>query len=153
MTHPLTVPLHVFHEDLFRDLPASTATDFAAIESRVFYAGHTPLFDGDQTAAALFVIHNGSVVLSHSGLGAGPAGSTTSFAGEILGLSATVAGEPYQASAWTLELSEIGLISRDDLLDFLNAHGDFAFGLVRILSDGLANALDHLRALPPAAEA
>jgi len=143
------VPAHIFREDLFSGLPASAAQDFRAIESRVFYQGGSTLFQRDQNASTLFVIHRGSVAVSISDGEDGLAGSTAYSAGEILGLSAVVAGEPYQASARTRELSEIGLVSRGDFLDFLSAHSDFVFRLVGFLSDDLTDALDHLRALPP----
>jgi CRP/FNR family transcriptional regulator, cyclic AMP receptor protein len=143
------VPAHIFQEDLFSGLPGSAAEHFRAIESRVFYEGGTTLFRRDQNASTLFVIHRGSVAVSISGWEDGLAGSPTYTAGEILGLSAVVAGEPYQASARTLELAEIGLVSRGDFLEFLSTHSDFAFRLVGFLSEDLSDALDHLRALPP----
>lgn len=153
MLHAPAVPAHVFQQALFSGLPASTAQDFRAVESRVFYPGGTPLFQRGQIASTLFVIHGGSVAVSTSDEEDGLAGLATSSAGEILGLSAVVSGEPYQASARTMELSEIGLISRGDFLEFLSAHSDFAFRLVGFLSDDLRDALDHLRALPPLIQA
>lgn len=149
MSAPISAPVHVSREDLFKGLPASAARDFADIEKRLFHAGGTPLFKRGEPAFALFVIHRGSVALSSSDWEEGLEGCTTSVAGEILGLSAIVAGESYPASARTLELSEIGVVSRGDFLDFLVAHSDFAFRVVGLLSDGLNSALDSLRELPP----
>ena len=140
------VPAHISQEDLFSGLPASAAQDFRTIESRVFYEGGTTLFRRDQNASTLFVIHRGRVAVSDGEDVLG--GSTPHSAGEILGLSAVVAGELYQATARTLELAEIGLVSRGDFLEFLSAHSDFAFRLVGFLSEDLSDALDHLRALP-----
>jgi len=142
------VPAHVFQEDLFRGLPVSAAQDFRAIENRVFYGGGTTLFQRDQTASTVFVIHRGSVAVSTSGWKDGLAGLATYTAGEILGLSAVVAGEPYEASARTLELTEVGMVGRAAFLEFLGTHSDFAFRLVGFLSADLSDALDHLRALP-----
>jgi CRP/FNR family transcriptional regulator, cyclic AMP receptor protein len=153
MSEAISTPVHVSREDLFRGLPVSAAQDFAEIEKRTFYACDTALFKRDEPAFALFVIHKGSVALSSSDWQEGLEGCTTSVAGEILGLCAIVAGEPYPASARTLELSEIGVVSRRDFLDFLTTHSDFAYRLVGLLSDGLSNALDHLRDLPRGVEA
>ena len=141
------VPAHLFQEDLFNDLPMSAAQDFRAIESRGFYRGGITLFQEDQNASTLFVIHRGSVSVSTSENGL--VGSIMYAAGEILGLSAVMAGEPYQANARTLEPAEIGLVRRDDFLEFLGTHSDFAFRLLGFLSEDLSDALDHLRALPP----
>jgi len=143
------VPAHVFEDDLFNGLPMSAAQDFRAIESRVFYRGGITLFQQDQNASTLFVIHRGSVTVSIADGEDGFAAPTTYSAGEILGLSAVVAGEPYQASARTLESAEIGLVSRGDFLEFLGRHSDFVFRLLGFLSEDLSDALDHLRALPP----
>jgi CRP-like cAMP-binding protein len=145
--------MRVLHSDLFEGLSESNARDFAAIETRVFYPPDSGLFRADQDAFAVFVIHGGSVAVSPAIAEDRPADFTAAVAGEILGLSATMAGEPYQVSACALEFSDIGLVSRDDLLKFLATHSDFAFALVRLLSDSLCNALDHLRALPPAIQA
>lgn len=146
-------PVHFSSEDLFRGLPAAAADDFADMEKRVLYASDTVLFKRDDPAFALFVIHRGSVALSSSNWEEDLAECTTSVAGEILGLSAIIGGEPYQAGARTLEFSELGVISRGDFLDFMASHSDFTFRLVGLLSDGLNSALDHLRDLPPIIQA
>jgi len=146
-------PVHVSSADLFRGLPASAAEDFAEIEKRLLCGSETVLFKRDEPAFALFVIHRGSVVLSNSNWEEDLEGCTTSVAGEILGLSAIVAGEPYQVSARTLEFSEVGVISRVDFLDFMVSHSDFTFHLVGLLSEGLNSALDRLRDLPPTIQA
>ncbi len=151
--NPLGVPVHMLHEDLFKGLPESTIQDFAAIESRLFYPSGTALFTADETASAFFIIHRGSVGVSGLDWQEGLAGSATSPAGEVLGLSAALAGDSYRASARTLESSEIGLVDRSEFLEFLNTHSEFALRLVALLSEGLTSALDHLRALPPAVEA
>ncbi len=151
--HPQSVPVHVFHEDLFRGLKGSAGEDFAAIETRAFYTAGVSLFEADEPAFGLFVVHRGSVAVSNSNWEEGLAGCSTFLAGEVLGLSAAVSGEAYQASARTLELSEIGMVSRADFLEFLATHGEFAFRVVGLLSDSLNSACDHLRALPPAIQA
>ncbi|HEV2424938.1 MAG TPA: cyclic nucleotide-binding domain-containing protein [Terriglobia bacterium] len=153
MSATMSEPVHVSREDLFRGLPASAAGDFADIEKRLFYASDTVLFKRDEPAFALFVIHRGSVALSNSNWEEGLEACATSVAGEILGLSAIIAGEPYQASARTLELSDLGVISRGDFLDFMATHSDFTFRLVGLLSEGLNTALNHLRDLPPIIQA
>ena len=153
MSATMGEPVHVSREDLFRGLPASAAEDFADIEKRLFYASETVLFKRDEPAFALFVIHRGSVALSNLNWEEGLEECTTSVAGEILGLSAIVAGDPYQVSARTLEFSEVGAISRGDFLDFMVSHSDFTFRLVGLLSEGLNSALDHLRDLPPTIQA
>jgi CRP-like cAMP-binding protein len=151
MVHPLSVRSHIFQKDLFGELPPSTARDFAALESRVFCAGDTELFRCDEPALVVFVVHSGSVALSRAN-GTSTEG-TTAIADEVLGLTPAVAGEVYQFTARTLEFSEIGFISRTDLVDFLATHSEFAFRVVRLLSENLSSALDHLRALPAAVQA
>jgi CRP-like cAMP-binding protein len=153
MARLLSVPSRVFQTDLFRELPAAIARDFAAAQNRLFYTADTELFSADQQAFAIFVVHSGSVSILPSGGEGTMATPTTAFADEVLGLSATMSGEPYQFTARTAEFSEIGMVSRADLLEFLATHSEFAFAVVRSLSDHLTDALDHLRALPPVVQA
>lgn len=155
MLHSSTTlaPVPAPQQDLFLGLAPSVSDDFAAIESRSFYAGDSRLFAEDQIASGIFVIHAGRVMLSADGLEGKPAASRTAFPGEILGLPAAVSGELHTATARTLEPSQIGFVSRADLLRFFGAHRDIAFRVVRLLSERLDVALDHLAASPRATEA
>lgn len=153
MLHPSDTPLHPLRQDLFLGLPPSINDDFTAIESRSFYAGNSKLFAEDQIASGIFVIHAGRVMLSTGSLEGKLAASRTAFPGEILGLAAAVSGELHMATARTLEPSQIGFVSRADLLRFFGAHRDIAFRVVRLLSERLDVALDHLAASPRATEA
>jgi len=68
-------------------------------------------------------------------------------AGEVLGLSASLAGGCYQVTAETLDTVRLAAIRRKDLLSFLRQHGDACYRIVNLLSDDLQIAYDRVRAV------
>lgn len=146
MPQQLVTPMRILCRDLFDGLPDACTSAFAAIESRVSYGVGAALFTEGQRVEALFVIHSGVVVVAHNG-NDGPRNSLTATPGEVLGLSEAMTGKAYEATARALELSEVGVIARSDLLAFLTTHGEFAMRLVRVLSANLNTALTCLHDL------
>lgn len=68
-------------------------------------------------------------------------------AGEVLGVSATMLGKPYEISAETLEPCQIDFIRREDFLRYVKTHSDAAIRLARQLSDNCQSAHQQIRAL------
>ncbi len=55
--------------------------------------------------------------------------------GEVLGISSSVSGEPYQLTAETLDPCQISFVKRDDFMQFVNEHGDACFQIAEQLSN------------------
>jgi CRP/FNR family transcriptional regulator len=67
--------------------------------------------------------------------------------GEILGLSAALAGGHHEITAELLENSQVAMIKRKDLLQFLHEHGEACLQVVNLLSQDLHVAYDRVRSL------
>lgn len=67
--------------------------------------------------------------------------------GEILGVSATILGRPYEVSAETLEASQVSFIRRDDFLRFLNAYSEACMHTAQQLSEKYEAAQREIRSL------
>jgi CRP/FNR family transcriptional regulator len=67
--------------------------------------------------------------------------------GEVLGLSATVSGRPYMATAETLVPCEVNFIRGEDFLKFLKQHGDACLRVAEHLSNNYHDAFDQVRSL------
>ncbi|MEO8379483.1 MAG: Crp/Fnr family transcriptional regulator [Acidobacteriota bacterium] len=67
--------------------------------------------------------------------------------GEILGVSATILGKPYEVSAETLEASQVSFIRRDDFLRFLNAYSEACMHTAQQLSEKYEAAQRDIRTL------
>lgn len=93
----------------------------------------------------VFVLLEGSVKLSiSSGIG-----STVILAiaqpGEVLGLSAAIAGAPSEVTAETIVPCQLCFIHRDDFLRTLNFNGESCLQVVELLSQQLREAFELIR--------
>ena len=59
--------------------------------------------------------------------------------GEVMGLSATVSGNPYELSAETMDVCQVNFVKRDDLLRFLKVHVEGCFKVAEELSTRVRN--------------
>ncbi|MGA2459754.1 MAG: cyclic nucleotide-binding domain-containing protein, partial [Terriglobales bacterium] len=77
------------------------------------------LFVEGQLPRGVFVLCKGSVKLAISS----PSGRTVMVKlaepGEVLGLSATLSGKPYEVTAETIDPCQVNFVKRDDFLRFL----------------------------------
>ncbi len=67
--------------------------------------------------------------------------------GEVLGLSATVSGKPYEVTAELMEPSQANFIARQDFLNFLRDHGDASLRVAEQLSQNYHSAYEEIRSL------
>jgi CRP/FNR family transcriptional regulator len=67
--------------------------------------------------------------------------------GEILGLHAAVTGRPHEVTVETLQPSQLSFIRRDDLLRFLNEHGDACLQAAEHLARDCQSAYDVIRSI------
>ena len=65
--------------------------------------------------------------------------------GEVLGLSATMSGKPYELTAEAMDNARIVFIKRKDLLKFLRDHREACLQVVHLLSQDLHTAFDRVR--------
>jgi len=132
-------------KDLFAGLPTGTADTFNSLQVRTAYPRGATLFDEDQSARGIFVVHTGSVKLADSLTDGESLGSRIARPGEILGLPAALIACPYRAAAQLLEPSEIGYVDREQFSAFLCEHGAVGLRLVRLLSRALTSAMHQVR--------
>lgn len=145
--HSEGLPRSVRYEDLFRDLPAATRQAFERLEERSSYPQGATLFVEDQLGSGVFILREGSVRLAHSFAPGAAVSAVIALPGEILGVAATVSGEPYESAAQTIEPSQVGFVSRRSLMEFLREQNAVAFRLVQLLSDAMNSTLDRSRLL------
>jgi CRP/FNR family transcriptional regulator len=73
--------------------------------------------------------------------------------GEVLGLAAIIQGEPHDATAQILLPSQLNIIFREDLMRFLQQHGEVALRIAEQLSRNCRAAGDQLRSITLASSA
>jgi CRP/FNR family transcriptional regulator len=132
---------------VFCDLEVDALKAFDGIKSTQTCPKGTVLFREGQAARGVFLLCKGRVrlsVCSESGRRMSLRIATT---GEVLGLSAAVAGGKYEVTAETLEEVQLGVVRRKDLLEFLHAHPGVCMQVVNLLSEDLHEAYDRVRAV------
>jgi CRP/FNR family transcriptional regulator, cyclic AMP receptor protein len=67
--------------------------------------------------------------------------------GEVLGLSATISGKPYEVTAETLDPCQVNFVKRDDFLRFLKEDVQACFKMAEQLSEKYHDACNEVRSL------
>jgi CRP/FNR family transcriptional regulator len=137
-----------YREDrLFCNLPPPALKHLESITAAATYPKGATLFVEGQKPRGVFILCNGRVKLSTSSADGKTLILRVPEKGEILGLAATVSGQPYQASAEVLEPAQANFIARNDFLDFLKTHGEAALRVAQQLSENYHLAIGEMRTI------
>jgi CRP/FNR family cyclic AMP-dependent transcriptional regulator len=132
---------------IFCDLPATALHAFESIKYATAYPQGAVLFVEGQMPRGIFVLCKGSVKLSINS----PNGRTMivklAEPGEVLGLSATISGKPYEVTAETIDPCQVNFVKRDDFLRFLKDDVEACFKVAEQLSDKYHTACQEVRSL------
>ena len=132
---------------IFGDLAPDALAEFEDIKSLQTFPRGTALFREGHSAHSVYLLTEGRVrvtVCSESGR---RLTLRTVGPGEILGLSAALAGGLYEITAEAVENVEATEIRRKDLLHFLHEHCDICMQIVNLLSENLHEAYERVRAV------
>jgi CRP/FNR family transcriptional regulator len=124
----------------FCDLPPTALQTFENIKCATAYPQKAILFVEGQLPRGIFVLCKGRVKLSINS----PSGRTVIVKlvepGEVLGMSATISGKPYQVTAETIDPCQVNFVKRDDFLRFLKDDVEACFKVAEQLSEKYHNA-------------
>lgn len=145
----------ILSEDrLFQGLAPEVANAFGALKQMGSYPAGSIIFTEGGPPVGAYVLGQGRVKLTVISVKRRSRTVGSAEAGEILGLSATIAGEPYEVTAETLTICEAAFIDRRQFLAFLNHQPEFCFRVVRLLGQHFKDLVERFRRLernPPAA--
>jgi CRP/FNR family transcriptional regulator, cyclic AMP receptor protein len=132
---------------IFCNLPPAALQTFENIKFATAYPQGAVLFVEGQLPRGIFVLCKGSVKMSINS----PSGRTMivklAEPGEVLGLSATISGKPYEVTAETIDPCQVNFVKRDDFLRFLKEDVDACFKVAEQLGEKYHNACKEVRAL------
>jgi len=134
-------------ERLLCDLSAQTRQAFETIKYATAYPKDAVLFVEEQAPRGIFVLCKGRVKMSMGATDGKTLIVKVAGPGEIMGLSATVSGKPYELTAETVEPCQTNFVKRDDFLRFLKRYSDACFKFAEQLSRKYHTACDELRSL------
>lgn len=134
-------------ERSFCDLSADSLSSFERIRFATTYPKGAVLFVERQSPRGIFVLCKGRVKLSLCSTD----GKTLIFKivepGEVLGLSASVTGKPYEVTAETVDPCQVNFVKRDDFLRFLHENSEACLHVAEQLSEKYNNACREIRSL------
>lgn len=134
-------------ERLFCNLSVPALKQLETITAAATYPKGATLFVEGQKPRGVFILCNGRVKLSTSSADGKTLILRVPEKGEILGLAATVSGQPYQASAEVLEPAQANFIARNDFLEFLKTYGEAALRVAQQLSENYHLAINEMRTI------
>ena len=132
---------------LFCDLPAEVLRAFDELKSIAVWPRETTLFREGALPKAIFVLCDGRARLTVSSESGRRLTVRTAMPGEVLGLSACLAGSPYEVTAELLDNARVATVKRRDLMHFLHDHREACMQVVNLLSQDLHLAYDRVRAV------
>jgi CRP/FNR family transcriptional regulator len=132
---------------LFCDLPVEALKAFDALKSTSECPRCTVLFREGSTAKGIFVLGDGRARLSVCSESGNRLTLRIAGPGEVLGLSACLAGTPHEMTAELLDGGRVALVKRKDLIDFLHHHQDACLQVVSLLSQDLHFAYGRVRSV------
>jgi CRP/FNR family transcriptional regulator len=128
------------------DLSGEPLHAFDTISLTGFYPRGAKLFVEGQNPRGVYILCSGRAKLS---IGSSNGRSLLRIAeqGEMLGLSATLSGSPYENSAEMLESGQVNFIRRDHFLHFLNNWPEASLRVAQLLSHDYVTVHEQMRAL------
>ena len=141
----LTCPVR--EERLFCNLSAPAVKALQSITSSAAYPKSAVLFVEGQNPRGIFILCSGKAKLSTSSADGKTLILKIAEPGEVMGLSATVSGKPYEVTVEILEPAQANFVQRDAFLKFLAEHGEAALRVAQQLSSNYHSAYEEIRSL------
>jgi len=132
---------------MFCDLPADALQAFDSIKTTTIVPRGGMLFGEGKQPRGVYVLCDGRAKLSVCSDGHKRLLLRVAGPGEVLGLSASMAGRPYEVTAEMLDTSQVAFVRRKDLLRFLRDHRTACLQVVHLLSQDLHQAYDRVRSI------
>jgi len=134
-------------DKIFCNLATPTVQALEAIKYTTAYPKGAVLFVEGQAPRGVFILCRGRVKLSICSSDGKTLILKIAEAGEVLGLSASVSGKPYELTAETLDPCQVNFVKREDFLRFLREHNDVCLRVAEQLSEKYNTACHEIRSL------
>lgn len=144
-THHSCFKCELRPDRVFCDLPAEALLAFDTIKSVTKVPRGEVLFQEGRLPRGIFVLCDGRAKLSVCSETGKRLMLRVAGPGEVLGLSATMSGKPYEITAEAMDNAQVAFIKRKDLLKFLRDHREACMQVVHLLSQDLHVAFDRVR--------
>ena len=135
------------HDGFLCHFTPMAAKEFESIKLSSRYPEGSILFLENEKARGIFLVCSGKVKLSVSSKGGRTLILQIAKPGEVIGLSASMSGDPYEVTAEILHPSEIVFICREDFLRFIHRFPEAYEAVIRQLNLQYGRACEQLRTI------
>jgi CRP/FNR family transcriptional regulator len=139
--------------DFFNNWSHIALEDWAAMEHPHSFASNHTLFAEKEDARGLYVVLDGEIRISINSSEGKRLSLRIARKGDVLGLSSTLSGSPYETTAETLYPAKVALIGRREVLGFLSRHPEIYMNVTEELSRHVSMACHQLRTVGLSASA
>jgi CRP/FNR family cyclic AMP-dependent transcriptional regulator len=129
------------------DLPFSLKQHFEGVRTPIWFPKGTRLFAEGQPPNGVFILCTGRAKMYTSSADGRSIILGIARPGEIAGLSAVVAGKPYDVTAEALELTQANFITAEEFLRLLHEDPSIGVRVARQLSQHCLRTIEEVRAL------
>ncbi len=134
-------------EKIFCNLSNGALQALEGIKYTTAYPKGAVLFVEGQAPRGIFLLCKGRVKMSICSSDGKTLILKIAEPGEVLGLSATVSGKPYELTAETLDPCQVNFVKREDFLRYLKDHNEVCLRVAEQLSDKYNTACHEIRSL------
>jgi CRP/FNR family transcriptional regulator, cyclic AMP receptor protein len=127
------------------NLAPAAATELDSIKYSSTYPAGSMLFLENEPARGIYLLCSGEVKLSVSSRGGKTLILRIAKPGDMLGLTANMSAQPYEASAETLHPCQVSFIRREDFLHFVSKYPEVYRSVIPQLSSQYNTACEQLR--------
>jgi CRP/FNR family transcriptional regulator len=137
----------VRRERLLCNLSPDALRELDEITTPMTYPKGAVLFVEGQRARGVYILCFGRVKLFVCSADGNTIILRISEPGDVVGLPASISGNPYELTAEVLEPAQVNFIPRDLFLRFLSRHGEVALAVAKLLSEICHQTYQEVRAL------
>ena len=131
----------------FCHLPFAALQAFSNVKFTTSYPAEAVLFVEGQSPRGVHMLCKGRVKLTMNSADGKTLIARICEPGEVLGLHATISGQPYELTAEALQPCQVNFVRRDDFLRLVREHSDMSMAAMQQLSAGYRQACQEIRYL------
>ena len=134
-------------DGFFCQLPSPVLHAFSNVKFSTTYPADAVLFVEGQAPRGVYMLCKGRVKLTMNSADGKTLIARICEPGEVLGLHAAIAGQPYELTAEALQPCQVNFVRREDFLRLIREHAEVSASAMQQLSNGYRQACQEIRYL------
>jgi CRP/FNR family cyclic AMP-dependent transcriptional regulator len=138
---------HLRSQNFFCSLPEESLAAFNQIKHAAIFPEHAVIFVEGQAPRGIFMLCQGQAKLSITSREGKTLIVRIAKPGEVLGLHASVTGNPHEFTVETMRPCQLNFVNQEDFQRFLKKHGDACLHAAQHLGRDCRDAYEMIRSI------